>query len=313
MKRVAIALGLVLVAGIFIGAAPVAAQTFSLDLGDVSGPGSTTARIVQLFLLITVLTLAPAILVMMTSFTRIVVVLSFLRTAMGTQQTPPNQVLTSLALFLTLFIMAPTMEKAYQQSIKPLINEEITEFEAFEKGIAPFREFMMRHVREQDIQLFVDIAGIPDEEVRKEMPIRVLIPAFMISELKRAFEIGFFAVPALPDHRHGGGVRLDVDGYDDAAADHHRAALQDHLLRSGRRLVHDRRQPGAKLRRVENPARPEQPSRCFSIASRHRFAPRRIRRSISSNSEHIPARRRPQHGSRGYSSGPQTRPRRSVH
>jgi len=144
-----------------------------------------------LFLLITALTLAPAILVMMTSFTRIMVVLSFLRTAMGTRQTPPNRAPTSLALFLTLFIMAPTMEKAYQQSIKPLINEEITEFEAFEKGIAPFREFMMRHVREQDIQLFVDIAGIPDEEVRKEMPIRVLIPAFMISELKRALEIGF--------------------------------------------------------------------------------------------------------------------------
>ena len=168
-----------------------ARPAFSLDLGDGGGPGSTTARVVQLFLLITVLTLAPSILIMVTSFTRIMVVLSFLRTAMGTQQTPPNQVLTSLALFLTLFIMAPAMETAYQQAIKPLMNEEITEFEAFERGVKPFREFMMRHVREVDVQLFVDIAGIPDEEVRKKMPLRILIPAFMISELKRAFEMGF--------------------------------------------------------------------------------------------------------------------------
>ena len=176
---------------IAIDATPALAQTFSLDLGDGGGPGSTTARVVQLFLLITVLTLAPSILIMVTSFTRIMVVLSFLRTAMGTQQTPPNQVLTSLALFLTLFIMAPAMETSYKTAIKPLMDEEITEFEAFERGVKPFREFMMRQVRENDVQLFVDIAGIPDEEVRKEMPLRVLIPAFMISELKRAFEMGF--------------------------------------------------------------------------------------------------------------------------
>jgi flagellar biosynthetic protein FliP len=182
---------LVAVALAALGAAPALAQTFSLDLGDGAGPGSTTARIVQLFLLITVLTLAPSILIMVTSFTRIMVVLSFLRTAMGTQQTPPNQVLTSLALFLTIFIMAPTMETAYKQAIKPLIDEEITEFEAFERGVAPFRDFMMRHVREDDVRLFVDIAQIPDDEVRAKMPLRVLIPAFMISELKRAFEIGF--------------------------------------------------------------------------------------------------------------------------
>jgi flagellar biosynthetic protein FliP len=122
MKRTVFLLTLATVIGIIAGAAPAVAQTFSLDLGDGSGPGSTTARIVQLFLLITALTLAPSILVMVTSFTRIMVVLSFLRTAMGTQQTPPNQGLTSLALFLTLFIMAPTMETAYQTAIKPLIN-----------------------------------------------------------------------------------------------------------------------------------------------------------------------------------------------
>ena len=129
---------------IAIDAAPALAQTFSLDLGDGGGPGSTTDRVVQLFLLITVLTLAPSILIMVTSFTRIMVVLSFLRTAMGTQQTPPNQVLTSLAMFLTLFIMAPAMETSYKTAIKPLMDEEITEFEAFERGVKPFHEFMMR-------------------------------------------------------------------------------------------------------------------------------------------------------------------------
>ena len=165
------------------------AQTFSLDMGDQSG--SATARIIQLIALITVFSLAPSMLVMVTSFTRIVIVLSFLRTAMGTQQTPPNQVLVSLALFLTAFIMMPTLEASYDAGIKPLIEGEITEFEAFDRSVAPLRTFMMKYVREQDLMLFVDISGLTDEAVRAEMPMRVLVPAFMISELRRAFEIGF--------------------------------------------------------------------------------------------------------------------------
>ena len=169
--------------------APASAQMISLDLGDQQG--SATARIIQLIALITVLSLAPSILVMVTSFTRIMVVLAFLRTAMGTQQTPPNQVLISLALFLTAFIMMPTMESAYDQGIRPLIDGEIEEFEAFDRAVGPVRDFMMAHVREQDLGLFVDVAEIAEEDARVEMPMRVLIPAFMISELKRAFEIGF--------------------------------------------------------------------------------------------------------------------------
>jgi flagellar biosynthesis protein FliP len=165
------------------------AQTFSLDMGDQSG--SATARIIQLIALITVFSLAPSMLVMVTSFTRIIIVLSFLRTAMGTQQTPPNQVLVSLALFLTAFIMMPTLEASYDAGIKPLIEGEITEFEAFDRSVEPMRKFMMSYVREQDLMLFVDISGLPDQEVRDEMPMRVLVPAFMISELRRAFEIGF--------------------------------------------------------------------------------------------------------------------------
>lgn len=172
------------------------AQTFSLDLGAEGG--DATARIVQLIALITVLSIAPSILVMVSSFVRIIVVLSFLRTAIGTQQTPPNQVLIALALFLTAFIMMPTMEQAYDNGIQPLIDGQIDEFEAFDRTAAPFRDFMLRHVREQDLELFVDIGRVDPEAAREQMPMRVLIPAFMISELRRAFEIGFLVfVPFL--------------------------------------------------------------------------------------------------------------------
>ena len=174
---------------------PAAAQAISLDFG---AGGEATSRIIQIIALVTVLSLAPSILIMLTSFIRIMVVLSFLRTAMGTQQTPPNQVLISLALFLTVFVMMPTFEKAFDQGIQPLIAGEIDEGEAFNRSVGPFRDFMMSHVREQDLGLFVDIGKIPEEEARREMPMRVLIPAFMISELRRAFEIGFLVfVPFL--------------------------------------------------------------------------------------------------------------------
>ena len=172
-----------------MAAEPAAAQSFNLDLADASG--SATARIFQLVTLLTVLSVAPSILIMVTSFTRIIIVLSFLRTAMGTQQSPPNQVLASLALFLTMFIMMPTFEATYDLAIKPLINEEIDEMEAFNRGAEPVRDLMLRHVREQDLVMFVDMAKIPDTEARNQTPLRVLIPAFMISEIRRAFEIGF--------------------------------------------------------------------------------------------------------------------------
>ena len=181
--------GLAAVGFIALVVDPAAAQTLSMDLGE--GGGTATGRIVQLLALLTVLSLAPSILIMVTSFTRIMVVLSFLRTAMGTQQTPPNQVLISLALFLTAFVMMPTLQASYEEGIVPLMNEQIDEFEAFDRTMAPIRTFMLRHVREQDLILFADLADIPDEEVQQEMPLRILIPAFMISELRRAFEIGF--------------------------------------------------------------------------------------------------------------------------
>jgi len=162
----------------------------TLDLGG-GGGASSTGRLIQMLVMLTVLSLAPSILIMMTSFTRIVIVLSFLRTAMGTQQTPPNQVLISLALFMTLFIMMPTFQATYTQAIQPLLDGSIDESQAFTRGIAPFEKFIMAHVREQDLALFVDMAKLTQKQVQANMPLRVLIPAFMISELKRAFEIGF--------------------------------------------------------------------------------------------------------------------------
>jgi flagellar biosynthetic protein FliP len=162
----------------------------NINIGGVEG-GSATARMIQIILLMTVLSLAPSILMMMTSFTRIIVVLSFLRTAIGTQTTPPNQVLIALALFLTAYIMTPTFEKSYYDGILPLIEEEISEEEAIKLAAEPFRTFMLQHVREKDLELFVNMTPDMKIEERAETPYQILIPAFMISELKRAFEIGF--------------------------------------------------------------------------------------------------------------------------
>ena len=168
----------------------VFAQAITIDMG-AENSGTVTGRVIQLVAIMTVLSLAPSILVMMTSFTRIIVVFSFLRTAIGIQQTPPNTVLISLALFLTFFIMAPTFEAAYKQGLEPLINEEIDEMDAFERSVEPFRDFMLQHVREKDLILFTEMNGDAEYETPQDIPLQVLIPSFMISELRRAFEIGF--------------------------------------------------------------------------------------------------------------------------
>ncbi len=169
---------------------PALAQNISIDLGS-DGSGTVSGRIIQLVILMSVLSLAPSILIMMTSFTRIIIVLSFLRTALGVQQTPPNSVVISLALFLTFFIMSPTLHRAYEEGVVPLINEEITEVEAFELGTTPFKEFMLRHVREQDLALFIDLSESGPYDEVMDVPLQIVIPSFMISELRRAFEIGF--------------------------------------------------------------------------------------------------------------------------
>ena len=170
-------------------AAPVWAQSVNIDLGETGG--SSTARIVQLVLFLTVLSVAPSILVMVTSFTRIAIVFSITRQALGTSQTPSNMILVALALFMTGFIMTPTLEKAWDTGIHPLIEEKIETQTAVERTVQPFKEFMLKNVRPKDLQMFMDFSKTPTVEKPEDTPLTSLIPAFMISELRRAFEIGF--------------------------------------------------------------------------------------------------------------------------
>ena len=168
---------------------PAVAQQVTLDLGK--GGSGMTERLVQLVALITILSIAPSILIMVTSFVRIVVVLSLLRTAIGIQQSPPNSVIISLAMFLTAFVMGPTLEKAYNDGIQPLMAEKIQPAEAFTKTMVPVSGFMLKHVRESDLKLFFNLAKQTPPATAEATPLRILIPAFLISELRRAFEIGF--------------------------------------------------------------------------------------------------------------------------
>lgn len=181
---------LALAAGaILLSAGKAVAQSLNLDLG--ADGGALTARVFQFIALITVLTIAPSLMLMVTCFTRILIVFSLLRTALGTQGAPPNQVLVGLAMFLTFFIMQPTFERAYDDGISPLIEERIDQRQALERTVAPFREFMLAHTREPDLLLFAQLARTGPIASPAQTPLQVLVPAFMISEMKRAFEIGF--------------------------------------------------------------------------------------------------------------------------
>ena len=174
-------------------AEPALAQDAGLLNIDVDDDLLSSRRIFQLIMLITVLSLAPSIVMMVTSFTRIVIVLSFLRTAMGLQNTPPNIVLISLAMFLTLFIMAPTLEKAYEEGIGPYLEDRISEEVAIKNTVDPFRDFMGAQVGDKELDLFVGMLQEPPETIEsaRDVPLQALVPAFMITELRRAFEIGF--------------------------------------------------------------------------------------------------------------------------
>ena len=171
--------------------APAQAQgpSVTIDLGQ-QGP-KQTAVVLQILALLTVLSLAPALFIMVTSFTRMVIVLSFLRQALGTQQVPPNQVLISLALFLTLFVMAPVGNAVYQEAVQPLMAERIGYEEAWNKGIQPIRAFMLKQMRDKDLELFVDLARLKKPETVDQVPTHIVIPACMLSELRIAFQIGF--------------------------------------------------------------------------------------------------------------------------
>ena len=166
------------------------ATTLGLSLSTNSDETSLSGTL-QILLIITVISLAPSILVMVTSFTRIIIVLHFVRTAIGTQSSPPNNVLIGLSLFLTLFIMSPVIAQIKTEAYDPLVAEEITKQEALERGIQPLREFMLKQTRQDDLRLFMDIAKIEPVESVDELSITIIIPAFIISELRAAFIIGF--------------------------------------------------------------------------------------------------------------------------
>ncbi|WP_404810575.1 flagellar type III secretion system pore protein FliP [Methylobacterium flocculans] len=202
LKRLILA-GLALTAALALTGAAAAQSATGLPALDAllpAGNGAASGRILQLVALLTVLSLAPGLLVMVTSFTRFAIAFSFLRSGLGLQSTPANIFLVSLSLFMTFYVMAPTFDRAYNEGLKPLTENRISEEEAIPKLVEPFREFMVQHVRPKDLQTFTDLASrnIPKAEGGEKIDLRILIPAFMISELRRGFEIGFLiALPFL--------------------------------------------------------------------------------------------------------------------
>ena len=174
---------------------PFAAQaqglpTITLGIGEANEPAQVSTAL-QILLLLTILSVAPSILLMMTAFTRIVIVLSFVRQAMGTQSAPSNQIVVGLALFLTFFIMAPVFSQINDEALQPYLNEEISQEEAIPLALDPMRRFMFSQVGEKDLQLLIDISGAAQPETMDDIGMLTLIPAFMLSELKRAFQMGF--------------------------------------------------------------------------------------------------------------------------
>jgi len=176
---------------ILIGSAATAKGIEAFTITPTEDGGQSYSLTIQVLLFMTLLSVLPAILMMMTSFTRIIIVLGMLRQAMGTASTPSNQVLLGLALFLTFFIMTPVFNKVYDDAINPYLNDEIVAFDAFEKAKKPFRDFMIAQTRDDDIALFANIAGMDSFEAEDEVPFSILMPAFATSELKTAFQIGF--------------------------------------------------------------------------------------------------------------------------
>jgi flagellar biosynthetic protein FliP len=186
-RRAAILAALTTLASLAFPAVALA-QALNINLGTGAG---LTERVVQLIGLMTVLSLAPSIVIMTTSFVRIVVVLSLLRTALGLQQSPPNAVIISLSLFLSAIVMGPTLQRSYDEGVKPLMDQQMELPAAFDAAGAPLKQFMLQQVDRDDLALFIKLSRIPRPATAQDTPIQVVTPAFMISELKRAFEIGF--------------------------------------------------------------------------------------------------------------------------
>jgi flagellar biosynthetic protein FliP len=187
-KRITLALGLLL-----LTPTVALAQTINLDTLFPAGDASVSGRIVQLLVVMTVLSVAPGLLMMVTSFARFVIALSFLRSGLGLQTTPSNLILVSLALFMTMFVMAPTFQVAWENGVKPMVENKISQQDGYTRTTEPFRAFMKANVREKDVAIFQDMANerLGVQGKASEDDLRVLIPAFMVSELRRGFEIGF--------------------------------------------------------------------------------------------------------------------------
>ena len=198
MKRIALVsalAGLVLAVGAGVALAQTAGNGTDLNALVPQAGATATGRIVQVVGILTVLSIAPGLLVMVTSFTRFAIAFSFLRSGLGLQTTPANLILLSLSLFMTFYVMAPTFDRAWQTGLKPLIDNQISESEAFPKIAGPFRQFMLAQVRDKDLKLFDDLAQSSIKTLdKKDVDLRILVPAFMISEIRRGFEIGFLIV-----------------------------------------------------------------------------------------------------------------------
>ena len=186
---------ILLFAGVF-AATVTAASAQQIDLGGIGqASGTTVATIIQMFGLLTVLSVAPGLLIMVTSFTRFIIAFSILRAGIGLQSTPANLILISLSLFMTFYVMAPTFDRAWANGVKPLMDNQISQTVALERISDPFRTFMLSNVRDKDFDLFADLARERGQTVAKEtVDLRILVPAFMISEIRRGFEIGFLIV-----------------------------------------------------------------------------------------------------------------------
>lgn len=197
MKRKLLIVGLLLTIWSMLAVSVASAEpvdpipSIGIQIGNSDSGGASGTSSLSIILLITVLSIAPAILVLMTSFTRIVVVLGFVRSSLGTQQMPPNQVLIGLALFLTLFVMSPTLSTINEVAVQPYIKGEITQSEALDKAAVPMKKFMYSHTRTKDLQLFMGYTKMEKPKSYEDIPLSVMVPAFAISELKTAFQMGF--------------------------------------------------------------------------------------------------------------------------
>ena len=185
-----VVLGLFLVTGFVSESEAIPFPNITLGVENADDPEKVSSAL-QILVLLTILTLAPAILIMTTSFARIIIVLSFLRQAMGTQQTPPTQILIGLALFLTMFVMGPVWSEINEGALKPYMEEELGQFEALKLAEIPIKRFMLNHTREKDLSLFINLSEDKNPESEEDISIQTVVPAFIISELKTAFQIGF--------------------------------------------------------------------------------------------------------------------------